>query len=81
MTESKPTLRDQLGAFVGPAAKAVAAFVTPLVAALVTPLVAGTGVPMPFEPSAFEAFVTAVVTAFLVWAIANRPNNPITSKD
>lgn len=76
MTESRPTLRDQLGALVGPAAKAVAAFVTPLVAALIAWLVAATGVPMPFEPSAFEAFVTAVVTAVLVWAIANRPTSP-----
>lgn len=74
MTNPTLTLRTQLRAHVGPVAKAVAAFVTPLLAALVAWLVARTGIELPYNPSAVEAFMTSIVTAVLVWATANRPS-------
>ena len=72
MTANKPTLRDQLGGHVAPEAKAVAAFLTPLGAALVAWLVQRTGVELPYDPSAVEAFLTSIVTTVFVWAISNR---------
>lgn len=62
---------ELLKSAIGPIAKAVAAFVTPLVAALVAYIVERTGVEVPYDPSAVEALVTSVVTSALVWLIAN----------
>lgn len=58
--------------FIPTAAKAVAAFVTPLLAALVAVLVEKTGVDLPFDPSASEAFIASAVTAIAVYVVANR---------
>jgi hypothetical protein len=59
--------------YIAPVAKAVAAFVTPLIVAALLWLVDRTGADYPINPDAINVGVTAIVTAIAVWAVRNRP--------
>ena len=72
ITDTRPTLREQLAGQASTVAKAIAAFLAPIGAALVARLVRRTGIDLPYDPSAVEAFLTSTATALLVWATANR---------
>lgn len=56
-----------------PIAKAVVAFLVPIVVALVAKALDRAGVDVPVDPGAVETIVTAAVTAVAVWATRNRP--------
>ena len=54
-------------------AKAIAAFLTPLIVAALAWLLAATGVDVPFDPNWLETVVLSVITAIAVWAKPNKP--------
>lgn len=62
----------ELSEFVRTIAKAVAAFVTPLIVTFVAGLAERAGVEVPVDPSWVESLVVSVITAFAVWATRNR---------
>lgn len=55
-----------------PYAKAIAAFLTPIVLALLIAAAEAVGVDVPIDPTAVETVVTALVSTLLVYLVRNR---------
>lgn len=55
-----------------PYAKAVAAFLTPIMLALVAWAAEAAGIDVPIDPTVAETVVTALVTTLLVYLVRNR---------
>ena len=56
-----------------PFAKAIAAFLTPIVLALIAWGLDAAGVDIPVEPTAVETVVTSIVSTLLVYLVRNQP--------
>lgn len=55
-----------------PVAKAIVAFLVPIVLALIARLLDAAGVDVPVDPGAVETIVASAVTAIAVYATRNR---------
>lgn len=55
-----------------PIAKAVAAFLVPIILALLAKAIEAAGIDVKVDPGLVETLVTAAVTAIAVWATRNR---------
>jgi len=54
-------------------AKAIAAFLTPIVLAILAGVVESAGLNVAFDPSVVETLIVSVLTAVSVWYVRNRP--------
>lgn len=55
-----------------PVAKAIAAFLVPIIVAVVARVLDNAGVDVPVDPGVVETLVMSALTAIAVWATRNR---------